>query len=78
VNLSDCRRGASVRVLDVDVAEHARLRIEEMGLRPGVVVRVTHLAAFGGVVVAAGGARVGLDAATARRVRAEPAPGRAR
>lgn len=78
MNLSDCRRGASVRVLGVDIAEQSRLRIEEMGLRPGALVRVTQLAAFGGIVVATGAARVGLDAATARRVRIEAAPGHTR
>jgi len=36
-----------------------------MGLREGAVVRVTHRAPFGARVVAVGGSRIAVDAATA-------------
>ncbi|QDC26794.1 ferrous iron transport protein A [Georgenia yuyongxinii] len=46
--------------------------LRALGLRPGVRLRVTGREAFGGVAVALAGARVVLDAATARRVGVTP------
>lgn len=60
------------RVVGVDVADVDRLRVGELGLRPGAVVRVTHRAAFGGRVVAVGAERFALDAATCALVRVAP------
>ncbi len=72
VSLSDCPTRARVRITGVGVAEDALLRAQEMGLRRGAVVRVTHRGAFGGVVVAVGAARVAVDGATAAAVAVEP------
>ncbi|GAA1652101.1 FeoA domain-containing protein [Georgenia ruanii] len=67
MRLSQCRECAEVRV--VGVAGGAALPpLLRVGLRPGVRLRVTGRAAFGGVAVAVAGARMVLDAATARRV----------
>lgn len=48
------------------------LRVAEMGIRPGAVVRVTQKSAFGGIVIAVGGARVAIDGGTSRRVTVSP------
>lgn len=72
MSLSECRLRQRVRITAVSVPPSQRLRVHEMGLRDGAVVRVTHHGAFGGVVVAIGGARVALDGATARSVVVEP------
>jgi ferrous iron transport protein A len=56
------------RVVRVDVDPTAVLRLSELGLRPGVTVRVTHRAAFGGRVVGIGADRFAVDAATCARI----------
>jgi ferrous iron transport protein A len=63
------------RVVDVDLDHAARLRLSELGLRAGAVVRVTHRAAFGGRVVAIGSDRFAVDARTCARIEIEPASG---
>jgi Fe2+ transport system protein FeoA len=67
MRLSQCRECAEVRVVGVAGASVPPL-LQRVGLRPGARLRVTGRAAFGGVGVALAGARVVLDAATARRV----------
>jgi Fe2+ transport system protein FeoA len=52
--------------------------LQALGLGPGAHLRVTGRAAFGGVAVALAGARVVLDAATARRVGVALVPQRVR
>ncbi|WP_447924685.1 FeoA family protein [Georgenia muralis] len=74
--LSDCPVPASVRVLGVHVDDDVRSRIAELGLRPGALLRVTQHADFGGIVVAATGCRLAVDAATAHRVKVRPVPAR--
>ncbi|MBD3778560.1 FeoA family protein [Cellulomonas sp. ES6] len=69
MDLAHWPTGTDARVLAVDVDATARLRVGELGLRPGAVVRVTHRAAFGGRVVAIGAQRFAVDAATCARVR---------
>lgn len=68
MDLAHWPTGTDARVLAVDVGAAARLRVGELGLRPGAVVRVTHRAAFGGRVVAIGAQRFAVDAATCARV----------
>lgn len=73
MSLSECPTRERVRITGVGVAHDMLLRAQEMGLRSGTVVRVTHRGAFGSVVIAIGAARVALDGATARAVTVEPA-----
>lgn len=68
MHLGDCPLDVDVMVLAVDVPDDARLRLWEVGLHVGAVVRVTHRGPSGGRVVAVGGSRLALDAETARRV----------
>ena len=56
------------RVVAVDLDQSHRLRLGELGLRAGAVLRVTHRAAFGGRVVAIGADRFAVDAATCARI----------
>jgi ferrous iron transport protein A len=68
VTLADLPATADVRVLNLAVEPSVRLRMREIGLRDGAVVRVWGTTAFGGRVVVLGGSRIALDAATARAV----------
>lgn len=55
----------------MEVAPQFKLRLEELGVRPGAeFTAVTH-AAFGGVVVNIGGARIAVDRASAKRMEVE-------
>lgn len=72
MDLGDCGPGDAVRVLDVGLDEGMRRRCRELGLRPGVVVHVTHRAAFGGRVVAVGPDRFALDGRTCGQIAVEP------
>ena len=54
---------------EADTALHLR----EMGLRPGVIVRVVGIAAAGAPIVAIGAARIALGRATAQEIEADPA-----
>ncbi len=74
VDLSTLPPGAAARVVAVDLDEGARVRLRELGLRPGGDVRVTHRAAFGGLVVAVGADRFAVDARTATRIAVDPGP----
>lgn len=49
--------------------------MNEIGLRRGTVVRVTHRGVSGSVVIAVGGARIALDGGTARTVDVEAVAG---
>ncbi len=63
--------GAEGRVVAVDLEQGTRLRLSELGLRSGALVRVTHHAAFGGRVVAVGADRFAVDAATCARIQVD-------
>ena len=71
MDLMSCSRGLTVRVVEVDVAPDIRLRLREIGLRPGTLARVTHTGAFGGRVIGLGADRFAVDAATCRRIEVE-------
>ncbi|OKL54190.1 hypothetical protein BSZ39_05450 [Bowdeniella nasicola] len=58
---------------DIDVAPAARLRVREMGLRVGQIIRISHRGAFGGLVLAIGSSRVAIDRATVRHISVEEA-----
>jgi ferrous iron transport protein A len=61
----------ATRVVGVELDPGRVLRLRELGIVPGAVVRVTHRAAFGGRVVAVGATRFAVDAGTARSLRVE-------
>lgn len=61
------------QVATVTLPTSQRLRLAEMGLRPGAVLRVTQRAAFGGRVVALGAERFAVDAATCALIQVEAA-----
>ncbi len=68
MNLGQWPVGTEGRVVAIDLEQSMRLRLGELGLRPGSSFRVTHLAAFGGRVVAIGADRFAVDAATCGRI----------
>ncbi|HEY3436325.1 MAG TPA: FeoA family protein [Actinotalea sp.] len=72
MHLGSCVVGQDVEVLEVSTAPGARLRMREVGLRTGAVVRVTQHGPFGGRVVAVGGSRIAVDAATAAGISVRP------
>ena len=72
MHLGSCEVGQDVEVREVSAPPSARLRMREVGLRAGAVVRITQRGPFGGRVVAVGGSRIALDAATAAAILVEP------
>lgn len=69
--LRDCRVNARVRLMELNLAPDCSLRVQELGLRPGAEATVTQRAAFGGVVLNVGGARVAVDYRSTKRIRVE-------
>lgn len=65
MRLSRCPTDTDAEVLAVGVPDAAQLRLREVGIREGSTIRVTHLAPFGGRVLAVGASRIALDRATA-------------
>ena len=65
MDLGSCVVGTDVEVVDVGAPATARLRMREVGLRVGSIVRVTQQGPFGGRVVAVGASRIAVDSATA-------------
>lgn len=74
MDLGTVTTGRHLRVVDIDLDDRSRVRLRELGLRPGADVHVTHRGAFGALVVAVGADRFALDAGTAAAVRVETAP----
>lgn len=68
MDLAGCPLHMDVVVRSVDLPADVRVRMWELGLHEGVVVRATHRGPAGGRVVAVGGSRLALDGATATRV----------
>lgn len=60
--------GAEATLVGLDLANATRLRLSELGLRPGAVVRVLNRTPGGGRVVGLGAGRVAVDRATAGAV----------
>lgn len=71
MTLAESPAGADVRVVALRLEPTVRLRMREIGLHDGAVVRTWRRSAFGGRVVTIGASRVALDAATARLVEVE-------
>jgi ferrous iron transport protein A len=71
MNLACCTVGEQARILDVEVEPGLRLRLRELGLRPGALVEITHDAGRQGRVLAVGAERFALDARTCTLVAVE-------
>ncbi|WP_115728599.1 FeoA family protein [Actinomyces culturomici] len=71
--LSKCPRNSRGRLTRIDVEPAFRLRLQELGLRPGTEFYVANRAAFGGVVLNIAGTRVAVDAKSAKRIDVEVA-----
>lgn len=69
--LSQCPKQVRAKVAELDISEENLLRLHELGLRPGVNLRVVNHAAFGGVVVNIDGARVAVDHRSAHHINVE-------
>ncbi|MCL3862438.1 FeoA family protein [Actinotalea sp. K2] len=65
MRLDRCPMDRDLQVLSVLTPVALHLRMHEVGLRAGATVRVTHVAPFGGRVVAVGASRIALDSSTA-------------
>ncbi|MCC2313890.1 FeoA family protein [Cellulomonas xiejunii] len=75
MDLSSVPTGGFARVLSVDLDEGPRVRLRELGVRPGGELRVTQRGAFGGLVVGVGADRFAVDASTAASIRVAPVVG---
>lgn len=71
--LEECPVGQDMRVTGVRMDERHVLRMLELGIRAGGLVRVTQRSNFGGRVIAIGTGRIAIDAATAQSITVRPA-----
>lgn len=71
--LAKCPLRTRVRITDVDVDKQFGLRLQELGVRPGVEFTVVNRAAFGGLVINVAGARIAVDHRSAKRIQVEGA-----
>jgi ferrous iron transport protein A len=71
MHLADVIPGRSVVIGALGGSPEAITRLREIGLRPGVSLRVLQRSAFGAVVVAHGFSSVALDRETARSIAVE-------
>ena len=73
MQLSSLTPGDVARVRSISAEAPVALRLREMGLRPGVRLRLAGNAASGARVVSIGAARIAVDRATCARIEVEPA-----
>ena len=59
------------RLGNMDIPSEPRLRLYELGVRPGSEFFIVNKAAFGGLVVNIAGARVAVDRRSARAIEVE-------
>jgi ferrous iron transport protein A len=71
VDLSECAAGRPARIVSVGLDAGVGLRMYELGLRAGALVRVTHDCGPQGRVVAVGAERFALDRRTCRAILVE-------
>jgi len=72
VNLATFPTGHDAQIVGLDTEPGLALRMSELGLRVGAVVRVVHHARGGGRVVAVGADRIALDLVACQGVRLAP------
>lgn len=72
MHLGSCSLDHDVVVLAVDMPSELLLRLSEIGVRAGALVRVTHRGPADGRVVAVSGSRIAIDARTAAAIEVEP------
>ncbi len=69
--------GATLRLTEVGLGRASRLRLAELGLRPGALLTVLARTAGGGRLVGIGTTRLALDRATVRHLRGDAVEGTA-
>jgi ferrous iron transport protein A len=69
--LSEVRPGGEVVIGSLQCSADAADRLREMGLRPGIAIRVLQRSVLGAIVVAVGFSTVALDRETARSIAVE-------
>lgn len=72
MNLTSLAPGADAHVTRVLLDPGTCLRLGELGIRAGALVRVSQRAAFGGRVLAVGADRFALDSRTCGLIEVEP------
>ena len=65
--------GATVRLTGIDIGAAERLRLAQLGLRPGALFTILARTSGGGRLIALGTSRIALDRSTARRLAVEAA-----
>ena len=71
MDLDDAPVGASLRILGTSGPDDARLRLAELGIRPGEHVIVIQRTSGGGRILGLGDCRIAVDRPTARRIEIE-------
>ncbi len=73
VDLIDLPVGSVARIRAVSAESTAALRLREMGVRPGSLVRLAGRGASNSRILVMGASRLAVDAATAAHIEVEPA-----
>ncbi len=71
--LSALAPGAAAHVRAVSTESGVVLRLREMGLRPGALIRMTGRASGGSRIITIGAARIAIDGSTAALIEVEAA-----
>lgn len=73
MHVLDLSTGDVARVRAVSAESSAALRLREMGVRPGALVRLAGRGASGSRILVMGASRLAIDAATAAHIEVDPA-----
>jgi ferrous iron transport protein A len=74
MDLDEAPVGVRLRILDTSGPGQARLRLAELGIRPGEDVLVIQRTAGGGRILGVGDCRIAVDRPTARSITIEHVP----
>lgn len=69
--LSECPTKTALRLGELNLPAASVLRMQELGVRPGVLAVITQRAGFGGLVLNVAGSRLAIDHRSARLITAE-------
>lgn len=71
MKLAKCPERIKARIVEVDVDAPFKLRLQELGMRPGSEFTVVNRAAFGGRVINIAGTRIAVDHRNAGQITVE-------
>lgn len=70
--LRSCPLGMEIEICAIDLAQHDRFRLRELGFREHERISVIQKANFGGCVISHGFERIAVDGSTANHIQVRP------